>query len=134
MEAAAAGSARLQQEKAAGDAEWEARLREAVDSAEKWKGFAEQLGGEKTSLSESIADLQQQLQVQANNFPVEGSYTVYCARSWFCQSEITAHTLAGQFRQPIKTWIFCSSANNGGGLQLNCRTCHAMVMLGPGLS
>ena len=53
----------LQQDKDASDSDWEQRLKEAVDSAEQWKAFAEKLGSEKDSLSAQIGDLETQLQV-----------------------------------------------------------------------
>ena len=59
----------LQQEMDASDADWERRLKEAVDSAEQWKAFAEKLGSEKAELQPLVADLEQQLQVTSNKDP-----------------------------------------------------------------
>ena len=55
--------AALHQEKDASDSDWEQRLKEAVDSAEQWKAFAEKLGNEKEKLCAEIGDVEGELQV-----------------------------------------------------------------------
>lgn len=68
MDEKAALLERLHQEKHASDADWENRLKEAVDSAEQWKEFAEKLGREKADLEFQAQRLHHSLEVnlQAN--------------------------------------------------------------------
>lgn len=47
----------------ASDADWEARMKEAVSSAEQWKEFAEKLGADKDATEATLAAAQASLQV-----------------------------------------------------------------------
>ncbi len=55
--------AAVQGDKEADAAEYERRLQEAVDSAEKWKQFAEQVQASQAELQEQLAAVQAELQV-----------------------------------------------------------------------
>lgn len=78
---------RLEQDKAASDADWESRLQEAVDSAEQWKAFAEKLGKEKGELEALLADLQKRTEVSpsARGFPRCSCATGLCIAAPLCQ-------------------------------------------------
>lgn len=52
-----------QEQHAASDADWEARMKDAVSSAEQWKEFAEKLGSEKEALQSTLASTQELLAV-----------------------------------------------------------------------
>jgi hypothetical protein len=49
----------------ASDADWEARMQAAVDSAERWKELAEKLGADKGSADAALAAERAQLQARA---------------------------------------------------------------------
>ena len=51
------------QERESGDAEWDARHQEAVDSAEQWKAFADKLAKEKEEQQQLLATASTDLQV-----------------------------------------------------------------------
>lgn len=52
------------QERESGDAEWDARHQEAVDSAEQWKAFADKLTKEKEEQQQQLASASSELQVE----------------------------------------------------------------------
>lgn len=53
----------LQRDKATYEMEMGSRLQEAVDSAEKWKHYAERMQTDQEEVQRSISDLQHNLQV-----------------------------------------------------------------------
>jgi hypothetical protein len=57
--------AKTQEEQQASEADWEARMKEAVTSAEQWKEFAEKLGADKEATEAALAEAQTNLQVCA---------------------------------------------------------------------
>lgn len=54
-----------QEEHRISDAEWDARHQEAVDSAEKWKEYADKLTGETKDQQQQLSSSNAQLQVPA---------------------------------------------------------------------
>ena len=52
------------QEREASDADWEQRLKQAIDSAEKWQAFAGSLGSDKAALQAQATTLADQAQVE----------------------------------------------------------------------
>lgn len=56
--------AAVHEQRAASDADWEARMKEAVSSAEQWKEFAEKLGVDKNATEAALAEVQASLQVR----------------------------------------------------------------------
>ena len=91
-------------------AEWERSHLDAVDSADKWKAWADELAATRDALQDELGQAQQQLQVSFHlkSGPVRG-----CQALWACaamQAWVTSATLSRlMFREigPLGKYVVC---------------------------